>query len=79
MSSSRTRSSPRGAIRSRRRSAPAAEPVFGHLATLQDGKRLPLRGSTPARGEWQLLAAGHNLRKIFTHEGSVARLAAVIR
>ena len=54
------------------------EPVFGQMATLQDGKRLLLRGIDGARGEWRLLAACHNLRKIFTHTGSAARLAAAI-
>jgi hypothetical protein len=54
------------------------EPVFGQMATLQDGKRLLLRGIDGARGEWRLLAACHNLRKIFTHTGSVARLATVV-
>jgi transposase/cytochrome c5 len=53
------------------------EPVFGQMATLQDGKRLLLRGIDGARGEWRLLAACHNLRKIFIHTGSAARVAAV--
>jgi hypothetical protein len=35
-------------------------------------KRLLLRGIDGARGQWRLLAACHNL---FTHTGSVARLA----
>jgi transposase len=52
------------------------EPVFGQMATLQDGKRLLLRGLDGARGEWRLLAACHNFRKIFTHTGSVAGFAA---
>jgi Transposase DDE domain/Transposase domain (DUF772) len=50
------------------------EPVFGQMATLQDGKRLLLRGIDGARGEWQLLAACHNLRKIFGQVGSTATL-----
>jgi len=54
------------------------EPVFGQMSTLQDGKRLLLRGIDGARGEWRLLAACHNLRKIFTNTGSTARLAAAI-
>jgi transposase/cytochrome c5 len=52
------------------------EPVFGQMATLQDGKRLLLRGLDGARGEWRLLAACHNFRKIFTHTGTVAGFAA---
>jgi hypothetical protein len=49
--------------------------VFGQMATLQDGKRLLLRGLHGARGEWRLLAACHNFRKIFTHTGSVTEFA----
>ncbi|MQA16492.1 MAG: transposase, partial [Pseudonocardiaceae bacterium] len=40
------------------------EPVFGQMATLQNGKQLLLRGLDGARGEWLLLAACHNLRKL---------------
>jgi len=54
------------------------EPVFGQMATLQDAKRLLLRGIDGARGEWRLLAACHNLRKIFNHAGSVDQLAATL-
>jgi transposase len=41
------------------------EPVFGQITTVQHGRRLLLRGLAGARGEWRLLAACHNLRKIF--------------
>jgi hypothetical protein len=51
------------------------EPVFGQMATLQDGKRLLLRGLDGARGEWRLLAACHNLRKIFAYTGSITEYA----
>jgi len=40
------------------------EPVFGQMHTLQDAKHLLLRGLDGARGEWLLLAACHNLRKL---------------
>jgi transposase len=40
------------------------EPVFGQMATLQNAKQLLLRGLDGARGEWLLLAACHNLRKL---------------
>jgi transposase len=40
------------------------EPVFGQMATLQNGKQLLLRGLDGAKGEWLLLAASHNLRKL---------------
>lgn len=41
------------------------EPVFGQMSILQGGKRLLLRGLEAARGEWLLLAACHNLRKLY--------------
>lgn len=41
------------------------EPVFGQMSTLQGGKQLLLRGLEAARGEWLLLAACHNLRKLY--------------
>jgi len=40
------------------------EPVFGQIATLQ-GKRFLLRGLDGAQGEWSLIAACHNLRKLY--------------
>jgi hypothetical protein len=46
------------------------EPVFGQIMTCQDGRQLLLRGEDGARGEWRLLAACHNLRKIFRHAGT---------
>jgi hypothetical protein len=45
------------------------EPVFGQMHTLQNAKHLLLRGLEQARGEWQLLAACHNLRKLHRHIG----------
>lgn len=50
------------------------EPVFGQMATLQNGKQLLLRGRDGAQGEWLLLAACHNLRKLHRHIG-IAGLA----
>ncbi|MFD5989748.1 IS1182 family transposase [Streptomyces cyaneofuscatus] len=52
------------------------EPVFGQIMTCQQGRQLLLRGEDGARGEWRLLAACHNLRKIFQLAGT-ARLAAL--
>ena len=46
------------------------EPVFGQMATLQNAKHLLLRGLEQARGEWLLLAACHNLRKLHGHLGT---------
>lgn len=45
------------------------EPVFGQMGTLQNAKHLLLRGHDGARGEWLLLAACHNLRKLHAHIG----------
>lgn len=52
------------------------EPVFGQIMTCQDGRELLLRGENGARGEWRLLAACHNLRKIFRHAGTAGLAAA---
>ncbi len=46
------------------------EPVFGQMATLQNAKQLLLRGLDAAKGEWLLLAACHNLRKLHGHVGT---------
>lgn len=46
------------------------EPVFGQMATLQNGKQLLLRGLDGAKGEWLLLAACHNLRKLHGKVGT---------
>ena len=46
------------------------EPVFGQMATLQNAKQLLLRGLDGAKGEWLLLAACHNLRKLHRHLGN---------
>lgn len=40
------------------------EPVFGQMSTLQNAKRLLLRGREAARDEWLLLAACHDFRKL---------------
>jgi hypothetical protein len=52
------------------------EPVFGQIMTCQNGRQLLLRGEDGARGEWRLLAACHNLRKIFRHAGTAGLAAA---
>jgi transposase len=46
------------------------EPVFGQMATLQNAKQLLLRGLDGAQGEWLLLAACHNLRKLHGNIGT---------
>lgn len=51
------------------------EPVFGQIMTCQNGRQLLLRGEDGARSEWRLLAACHNLRKIFRHAGATGLTA----
>jgi transposase len=46
------------------------EPVFGQMHTRQNAKHLLLRGLEQAKGEWLLLAACHNLRKLHTNLGT---------
>lgn len=45
------------------------EPVFGQMSTLQNAKRLLLRGREAARNEWLLLAACHDFRKLHSKIG----------
>ena len=45
------------------------EPVFGQMHTLQNAKYLLLRGLDGAKGEWLLLSACHNLRKLHNNIG----------
>lgn len=52
------------------------EPVFGQMHTRQNAKHLLLRGMDGAKGEWLLLSACHNLRKLHSHIG-IAGLAAL--
>lgn len=46
------------------------EPVFGQIDTVQGKKKVLLRGEAAANAEWQLLAACHNLRKLFGNGGT---------
>jgi transposase len=69
------RTKPGRAAYSRRKAI--VEPVFGQIMTCQGGRQLLLRGADGARGEWQLLAACHNLRKIFRHAGTAGLAAAI--
>ncbi len=45
------------------------EPVFGQIETVQNGRRLLLRGLEAARAEWRLHCACHNLLKLFRAGG----------
>jgi hypothetical protein len=47
----------------------AVEPVFGQMKERQSADRFSMRGLEHCRGEWQLDAAVHNLRKL--HRESV--------
>jgi Transposase DDE domain len=49
----------------------AVEPVFGQMKDRQGAARFSMRGLERCRGEWQLHAAVHNLRKL--HRESVRR------
>lgn len=59
----------------RRRKA-IVEPVFGQIMTRQNGRNLLLRGKDAARAEWRLLAACHNLLKVFRHS-AISGLAVI--
>jgi transposase/IS5 family transposase len=47
----------------RRRKA-IVEPVFGQIGTVQDGRRVLIRGKPAARAQWRLECAIHNLLKL---------------
>jgi hypothetical protein len=50
------------AVYSRRKTI--VEPVFGQMQTVQDAKRLLLRGEDAARAQWRFHCAVHNLLKL---------------
>ncbi len=50
------------AVYSRRKAI--VEPVFGQIDTVQNGRRLLLRGKQAARGQWRFTCAVHNLLKL---------------
>jgi hypothetical protein len=50
------------AVYSRRKTI--VEPVFGQIDTVQNGRRLLLRGKQAARSQWRLTCAVHNLLKL---------------
>lgn len=54
-----------------RQRAATVEPVFGQMKDRQGADRFSMRGLPACRGEWQLQAAVHNLRKL--HRESVRR------
>jgi hypothetical protein len=61
-----------GRERYRRRGA-SVEPVFGQMKDCQDARHFSMRGLERCRGEWNLQAAVHNIRKL--HSESARRAA----
>src|SRR3954453_1701366 len=55
-----------------RRRAELVEPVFAHTKHTRQITRFTRRGLTAARAEWQLIAATHNLLKLFRHQPQTA-------
>jgi len=55
------------AVYSRRKTI--AEPVFGQIDTVQNGRRLLLRGKQAARAQWRFHCAVHNLLKLYRAGG----------
>jgi hypothetical protein len=53
----------KGAETYKRRKA-VVEPVFGQIGTVQDGRKLPIRGKPAARAQWRFTCAIHNLLKL---------------
>jgi transposase len=45
------------------------EPVFGQMHTVQDARRLALRGKQAARAQWRFQCAVHNLLKLHRNGG----------
>lgn len=55
----------RGALYSQRKWM--AEPVFGQIKTNRRIDRFKRRGHAAVRSEWRLIAATHNLMKLYRH------------
>lgn len=45
------------------------EPVFGQIGTVQDGRRVLIRGKPAARAQWRFTCAIHNLLKLYRAGG----------
>ena len=58
----KTRTKKGRAVYSRRKAI--VEPVFGQIGTVQDGRRVLIRGKPAARAQWRLECAIHNLLKL---------------
>jgi hypothetical protein len=55
-----------------RRRAELVEPVFAHTKHTRSITRLSRRGERAARSEWQLIAATHNLLKLYRYQPQIA-------
>jgi transposase len=55
-----------------RRRAELVEPVFAHTKHTRAITRFSRRGHTAVRAEWRLIAATHNLLKLFRHQPQIA-------
>src|SRR5918999_3566550 len=55
-----------------RRRAELVEPVFAHTKHTRGIARFSRRGHTAARAEWRLIAATHNLLKLFRYQPQIA-------
>jgi transposase len=55
-----------------RRRAELVEPVFAHTKHTRQITRFSRRGHTAVRAEWRLIAATHNLLKLFRHQPQIA-------
>jgi len=55
-----------------RRRAELVEPVFAHTKHTRAITRFSRRGHTAVRAEWQLIAATHNLLKLFRYQPQIA-------
>ena len=55
-----------------RRRAELVEPVFAHTKHTRRITRFSRRGHTAVRAEWRLIAATHNLLKLFRYQPQTA-------
>jgi hypothetical protein len=62
---------PQGATRYRRREQ-IVEPVFAHIKHLRQITRFSRHGRAAVQAEWQLIAATHNLLKLYRHAPTAA-------
>ena len=52
-----------------------AEPVFGQIGTVQNGRQLLLQGKREARQQWRFNCAIHNLLKLYRTRSGRAQIA----